>query len=956
MSRSLFGAWGAALPQESFARAVAAAALLGVGREHAPPLAAARSLGAAAGEIAVLRLERLAAVLSAIADGGLALPPAEEFVAAWQGFSESRPAAGNGGRPLLRLEIEPPSGADRWSMMPELPWLFGLLLGNGGDLASSAYLRLDGPQRAICWDWPLRIAIVGDTRAADLAAALAASRWPELLRIVAPGEDCQLLLLPEDLRRGLARVLQSTRRLRAASVLVLGGAGTVGERILPLAAALCAEVSAGGVGVAAVERERQGESIESLLAHLARDLPFDVALQRALPAAQDEAGGEPALLIASRRLASEARLSAVAQRLAQQVDRLLSSARSPVGGASARSPADGSGGPLGDEVAALARSLAASTARTSWADDAGEASELARLRSALAGRLGGSRGEQLTAQAAARDGAGDAASGVGEQRRLNGCVIDVSDAARPLRVEDRLAVDRAYVIDLDIGLPRAQVLSAPEVFPSGRLPPSDAGHWLDLFFVPLVRGASGRLHTPQQGRLFLPAEGDSQACRLSFRTHGVRDEYRARILIVHETRILQTLILSSPLAGTDGRLALTVENRVAASFDPSPAAPPFDAAIVVNHAASGQAGFTTVVGSEVSFREPLGIDRLVDEVKALLSAEASFTAARGSLDDPALLQLFDALARYGRSLLKAMPAPLQGRVPEGARIQIVEARAGAWLPVEILYAAPLPQAGATLCPNARAALLGEGSHEQCAHRDDRSVHCPLRFWGLSCVIERQPEMAATSAADYTISLPRPGGDRLDVLRSVLVGASKRVRAQDLGDPGGLLDAVRQSAKSARTVRDWAEWERAIAADSPSLLLLLPHSQEDPAHPGISGLEIGGVLLTRPELESSYVAGPAAAAPVVLLLGCSTQLSEVPFLNFVEAFKRERAALVIGTLATIRGRRAVTFVAELLAALQAAAGGDESFGEVFLATRRRLLAGGDGFALSLTAYGDVGWRL
>jgi hypothetical protein len=30
--------------------------------------------------------------------------------------------------------------------------------------------------------------------------------------------------------------------------------------------------------------------------------------------------------------------------------------------------------------------------------------------------------------------------------------------------------------------------------------------------------------------------------------------------------------------------------------------------------------------------------------------------------------------------------------------------------------------------------------------------------------------------------------------------------------------------------------------------------------------------------------------------------------------------------------------------------------VFLQTKRRLLAGGDGFVLSLTAYGDVGWRL
>ena len=48
--------------------------------------------------------------------------------------------------------------------------------------------------------------------------------------------------------------------------------------------------------------------------------------------------------------------------------------------------------------------------------------------------------------------------------------------------------------------------------------------------------------------------------------------------------------------------------------------------------------------------------------------------------------------------------------------------------------------------------------------------------------------------------------------------------------------------------------------------------------------------------------------------------------------------------------------ELLDGLKAAAGSQRTFGEVFLQTKRRLLASGDGFVLSLTAYGDVGWRL
>jgi hypothetical protein len=297
-----------------------------------------------------------------------------------------------------------------------------------------------------------------------------------------------------------------------------------------------------------------------------------------------------------------------------------------------------------------------------------------------------------------------------------------------------------------------------------------------------------------------------------------------------------------------------------ASFDPSPTAQPFDAAIVVNHAASGEAGFTTVVGSEVSFREPVGIDRLVSEVKTLLSAEASFTAARGSLDDPALLQLFDALARYGAFAPQGTAGAIAGQgCPRGRasrssrRVPAPGCRSRFSTPHRCRR--PLRH-----CARTRARRCSvKASHEQCAHRDDRGFHCPLRFWGLHCVIERQPEMAAASGADYTISLPQPGADRLDALRSVLVGASKRVRAQDLGDPGGILDAVRQGgdehADGARLGRMGARHRE----DSPSLLLLLPHSQEDPAHPGISGLEIGGVLLTRPELETSYVAGPAAAA-------------------------------------------------------------------------------------------------
>ena len=95
---------------------------------------------------------------------------------------------------------------------------------------------------------------------------------------------------------------------------------------------------------------------------------------------------------------------------------------------------------------------------------------------------------------------------------------------------------------------------------------------------------------------------------------------------------------------------------------------------------------------------------------------------------------------------------------------------------------------------------------------------------------------------------------------------------------------------------------------------------------------------------------------MLLLGCSTTLPDIPFLSFVQEFKLAGAAVIIGTLATIRGRQTVDFVRELLAALKGAAAAGGTFDEAFLKVKQRMLAAGDPFVLSLVAYGDTGWRV
>jgi hypothetical protein len=96
---------------------------------------------------------------------------------------------------------------------------------------------------------------------------------------------------------------------------------------------------------------------------------------------------------------------------------------------------------------------------------------------------------------------------------------------------------------------------------------------------------------------------------------------------------------------------------------------------------------------------------------------------------------------------------------------------------------------------------------------------------------------------------------------------------------------------------------------------------------------------------------------VLLLGCSTELTQLPYQTFVESFKMSGASIVLATMSTIRGRHAVTFTENLLQEISSCVdAGNCTFGDALLATRRKLLAQGNPFVLTLTAYGDSEWLI
>jgi hypothetical protein len=95
----------------------------------------------------------------------------------------------------------------------------------------------------------------------------------------------------------------------------------------------------------------------------------------------------------------------------------------------------------------------------------------------------------------------------------------------------------------------------------------------------------------------------------------------------------------------------------------------------------------------------------------------------------------------------------------------------------------------------------------------------------------------------------------------------------------------------------------------------------------------------------------------VLLGCETGSSAAPFQDFVAAFRRSGAALVLGTLSEILGRQAGPVAQELTQELRRQLRDRPTpFGDVLLTVRRKLLQKGLTVVLALIAYGDADWLL
>jgi hypothetical protein len=843
MSRYRFGVWGIELDDEGFA-----AALAGAGMRGNP-----------SGGIIEFRAPEL--------------PPRMDPKAAHAQWIRARSS-------VKQVEVTDPGDLDPL-------WLTSMLaraLPDGG-----VYFLRNEPEVAVAWEWewPLRIGLFAGDRSDELRTALRGTSTDRAVRFVEVGREraeCELLLIPCNLRASVERVLTAAAPITADCTVILGGAKVEGNRVDALLSVVRGEVRTAGVAVASVPKDVRPEWLRALIAHLSRRNTIDVALCQAARETKLEAP----LLLCSRKLAELATQRAI--------PRMTARAAPPP--------------PQPPPAAALESTL-----------------------------------ESFIPPEAPKAAAAEAAVSV--ERFLQASFFDQSKTIR----QPVLAPRSACFLRLHIGRPSAEGVVANVPLDESQLPPSASGHELTIALFELREDDHEPASPPSRMSVHLPAEKERPSTEAWFPILApAAGAFMCRILVLHQTRVLQTLLFRAPVGAPESKFTLAQENVIHPTFEILGARRAFDVALVVNEA-GGKTAVMGVTKSSVAYNEPEGIAASIEAIAKSIS-ELTALPDKVKLKDAAVVKVLIRLANHGKLLADWIAAKLPPEVASAERIQLVEARLGAFLPLEFVYPSYAPKKTAKLCPHGITELAAPRK-TKCPNERDRDFVCPSVFWGFNRVIERWPHMDLEGNFDYQLSVPKPDRTKLDPFEGALVGASSRVSAADVTTTKKALKPLLKS--EAHVVAKWDDWPDAIKKYSPSLLVLFPHSEEDD---GIAALEVGKEFLQVSALESDYVRPEGREpGPIVLLLGCSTKLPRIAFHDFVARFRMKGASMVVGTLSLIRGRHATRFVQEFMAVLRKRAGTPNAvFGDVLLETKQSMLAAGDPFALTLVAYGDADWQL
>ncbi len=811
--------------------------------------------------------------------------------------------------------------------------------------------------RRDAWHWPLRIGLLGDPQSQAVFEEYNADNTRDWVRnLTTPievernGLNCDLLLSPLGFG-ATAKVLRRARVKASAIVFFEQPFRSARGRRLSEAPGELAAASA----VAFVPGQLRYEFLVELIRHISHDQCLDTALRQAC---RDFDG--PPLVLSRYGFVDNTRISLIAERWAGNLER--------------RGDAEG---------AALLRSQAAAP----YLSEMGTASQFLRIAQDTNARRPGARYVDAAvwphdAEAYWRREIRSEASSLarGEWNIVGAWITPKPPKAQavdaPVAFPDgELAWDGGYKeLTAVIAAPGCDVVAIEadaEVDERRRVVIRDSS-----FSALSIAGYSLEVSSFEDSvvaRLRAYAAGDSGPALFLVRPRASLDRFKARLIIMHENRILQTGILEgaieeAPRGGArrdwleeDDRpttISFKVEGVLRPNLQDLDDRRSFDLALLTNDSLTGAAQFTAVADARVWLRDFGDLKaisaRIADRLRDLIDEPETF-------EDPAseaLTSLLKQLAHEGVLIRDALRdaglGPVLDRDPE--RIQIVSANPDEFLPLEFIYDGPAPDPRkAAACPNQPDALV-RGHCGTCPNRQSRHHVCPTRFWGLRKVIERHLYDGKCETPGSQILTNAPASDRRigpPLVR--LFASSDRANKHPNGDRAiaGLQGAMGQD--KVVCAADWDGWRDCIAEKAPALLVLLPHTGRDEYG---EYLEIGtDEKLTNAQIGRDIVG--ESPPVIVLLLGCETARADVPYASFIGRFRHAEASVVIGTLTPILGRHAAPVAEALVARLEGLWKEPHravTIGDAMTAMRRDLLRASLPAGLAVVAFGDADWLL
>jgi hypothetical protein len=545
-----------------------------------------------------------------------------------------------------------------------------------------------------------------------------------------------------------------------------------------------------------------------------------------------------------------------------------------------------------------------------------------------------------------------------EPRRLQADVL-LEDSMQDVTA---FVANKTHVIDVSIG--RGKRIRAAADIEDG-VQEEFAKTDKDWIVLPVWFHAPGHVDS---GVLRVPRDQTRNSTSQSFSFTAPADgRVMARVHIMRPggRKLLQSAILAGDVVASESEaeahepdIELNVDVVAGNLHDPTSAE---DGQAVITD------GTTAAVEQDGSFVE-IDVSQL-QELLVKLVHKIETAADRHGLDAKAVGKTLVTLARSGQQLRTRFETQLDKLASaDDSPLQIASLQSGDILPLELIYDGPPLSINSEICPTWQKAVR-EGNCNNCAgggpDNDDAPARvCPMHFWSMRKVIERRS--ADTEKGRFHVSAESSfGRPSLRPIEAAVIAASGRVAASDVSDLCN--HAVATLKVPAETAANWAEWVAVIHDHHPELLIAMPHNQ------AIDGGLNSALMMGEPLDESAPVPEDAALlagsvteayvqlsgdrpGPIVLLLGCNTQFQEGRLTGFAGEFRKNGAALTVGTLGELRADQAPQAARMLLDQIVQPPKNAKSVGEVLLSTRRRLLGDGMIMALLLVANGDAEWLL